>query len=124
MQGDEQHPVGASQEPTFGQWLWFAAIITVIGYAVIVATVFMNTSTLFDYNGKQSGPQELSLLESFLIVEFLVVATVTGIFLRKAFVVSRPRDFRWWHLLPTAVAASSVFFAFFALGFGSLEIIN
>ena len=121
---------GSSAVPTFGQWLWFASVLTVVGYAIIVLTVLMHVHTLFDYNGspsKSSGPpppSELSALEAIFVFEFLATAVATAVFLFKAWGARLPGSIRWYHFFPFVIAVSSLGFGVFMVGFAVLEMLG
>ena len=112
------------EPPTFGQWLFLAAACALIGFAAIVALFFMFATTLFDYNGKQSGPEELSALEVLLVFSFVAVGGACAFLLNCARKARRPGDFRFWHALPLLLATVPVVMAVLALALAASEIIN
>ena len=115
MNDIELNQQGNTSIPTFGNWIWLAAALTVFGDLIIAVTVILNAASIFDYNGPNPGPSKLSAIEGFIIFEFLAVAVAVGVCLAKAWGARRLGSLRWYHFVPILIAASSLVFAIFVL---------
>ncbi|MCP4093083.1 MAG: hypothetical protein GY747_06500 [Planctomycetes bacterium] len=109
--------------PSFGQWLWLSGFAGAIGQAAVAAIVFFNITTIFDYNGKSSGPDPLSVLEWSILIANVTVGGIAAFFLRRAWAERGPNCFRPVHLLPLLFSLLAILAAVLMVIFAASQII-
>ncbi len=112
--------------PARKNWLLYSVLVTLGGLVIIAWSVYENSSTLFDHNGPSSPDQheELSVVESVVVAECLVLAMLVAVLLRKAWRQDRGLIGRSWRLPLTLVSSTPIILALLAGAFAISEIIN